>query len=69
MKMEACSEPLKCDIVGCKNSAKYCFSTKGFVRKEFAFCEDCMKEMYDCFSKVVVPKAIDAPYKRRKGDL
>ena len=67
MKMQVCNRQMKCDFEGCKNFGKYSFSTKGFVRHEIVFCEKCMKEMFDCFSKQLVPKAIDAPFKRRKN--
>ena len=67
MKMEICKHQLKCDFYGCNNLAKYSFSTKGFIRRELVFCEDCMKKMFECFSKQCVPKYIDAPFKTRKN--
>jgi len=66
MKMELCKHQLKCDFYGCKNLAKYSFSTKGFLKKDLVFCEDCMKGMFECFSKAVVPKSIDAPFKEKR---
>lgn len=63
MKMEMCKNQMKCDFYGCKNLAKYSFSTKGFIRKDLVFCEDCMKKMFECISKNIVPKPIDAPFK------
>ena len=66
MKMEECKNQMKCDFYGCKNMAKYSFSTKGFIRRDLVFCEDCMKKMFECFSKTVVPKAAEAPFKSRK---
>lgn len=66
MKMEECKNLLKCDFYGCKNMARYSFSTKGFIRRDLVFCEDCMKKMFESFSKVCVPKSIDAPFKNRK---
>ena len=68
MKMEECHNQLKCDFYGCKNMAKYAFSTKGFIRRELVFCEDCMKKMHECISKVIVPKSVEAPYKRNKKE-
>lgn len=68
MKMEICKHPLKCDFVGCDNLAKYSFSTKGLFRRELVFCEKCMLEMFECFSKVVVPKPIQAPFKKVKKE-
>lgn len=67
MKMEICKHQLKCDFYGCNNLAKYSFSTKGFIRRELVFCEDCMKKMFECFSKQCVPKSIDAPFKTRNN--
>ena len=51
--------------------AKYSFSTKGFIRRDIVFCEDCMKKMFECFSKNCVPKGVEAPYKskRRKENV
>ena len=66
MKMEVCRHQIKCDFYGCKNLAKYSFSTKGFIRRDLVFCEDCMVKMFETFSKVCVPKSVEAPYKKRK---
>lgn len=66
MKIEKINRPIKCDFYGCTRMAKYGFSTKGFLRRELVFCEDCMKEMFECFSKEMVPRAIDPPYKTEK---
>ncbi len=66
MKMEIVKHTLKCDFYGCKNFAKYGFSTKGFIRRDFVFCEDCMKGMFECFSKKSVPKAVKSPFKTTK---
>lgn len=68
MKMQICKREMCCDFEGCKNLAKYAFSTKGFIRKDVVFCEDCMKKMFDCFAKSFVPKAIDAPFKKKKKE-
>lgn len=67
MKMEICKHQMMCDFYGCKNLAKYSFSTKGFIRKDLVFCEDCMKKMFECFSKECVPKSINAPFKTKKS--
>lgn len=63
MKLEICNNQMKCDFYGCKNVAKYKLKTKGFFRKEIVFCEYCMKKMYENFSKVFIPKPVDAPFK------
>ena len=67
MKMDICRNQIKCDFYGCKNMAKYSFSTKGFIRRDLVFCEDCMKKMFECFSKEVVPKPVEAPFKARRN--
>lgn len=66
MKIEECKHRIKCDFEGCKNLAKYSFSTRGILRRELAFCEDCMKGMFECFSKISVPKAVETPFKLNK---
>lgn len=65
MKMSECNGQIKCDFYGCTNLAKYSFSTKGFLKRELNFCDGCMKEMFECFSKACVPKPVEAPFKRK----
>lgn len=67
MRMEVCKTQQGCDFYGCKNLAKYSFSTKGFLRRDLVFCEDCMKKMFECFSKECVPKPVDAPFKMKRS--
>ncbi|MBP3619750.1 MAG: hypothetical protein J6J24_03720 [Clostridia bacterium] len=67
MKMQIVKHQLKCDFYGCKNFAKYGFSTKGFIRRDIVFCEDCMKKMFECFSKISVPKPVKSPFKLAKA--
>jgi len=66
VKVEICKHQLKCDFYGCRNMAKYSFSTKGFIRRDLVFCEDCMKAMFECFSKICVPKGVEAPFKEKR---
>ena len=66
MKMTTCKANLKCDFYGCKNLAKYAFSTKGFVRRELVFCEECMKGMFNCISKLQIPRAVESPFNLKK---
>ena len=72
MKMEECRHQIGCDFYGCKNLAKYSFSTKGFVRRDLVFCESCMREMFDCFAKKCIPKPVESPFranrKRRENE-
>ena len=63
MRIEICGHKIKCSFNGCRNLAKYYVSTKGFIRNEFPFCEECMKEFYEELSKIFVPKAIESHFK------
>ena len=66
MQIEKCKHPTKCEFVGCNNLADYQFSTKGFLKRELAFCETCLKEMYVEIDKLQVPKAVESPFKLPK---
>lgn len=74
MKVEKCRHAIKCDADGCKNLADYYISTRGFIKNEFAFCEDCLKKLYAELAKLFVPKAIESHFKpdrvvkRRKNE-
>lgn len=65
MQIEKCTRVTKCDFLGCNNLADYCFSTKGVLRRELAFCKDCLKGMYEEIGKIQVPKATNSPFKLR----
>jgi hypothetical protein len=67
MKMQICKHEQGCDFYGCKNLAKYSFSTKGFIRHDLVFCEDCMKKMFECFSQTIVPKPAQTPFKNKRS--
>lgn len=69
MKIQPCEKDLKCDILGCENKAKYCFAIKSVWHKNFVFCENCMHEMFDCFSKNIIPKGVEAPFKRNRKEI
>ncbi len=60
-------QKVKCDINGCKNLATHTFleNQKQFV----SLCDDCCKKLYEALSALIVPKAIEAPFKpnRRKN--
>ncbi len=74
MKVEECRHTVKCDTSGCKNFAKYYISTRGFLKNEFAFCEECLKSLYSELAKLFVPRAIESHFKpdritrRRKNE-
>lgn len=63
MQIEKCKKMVKCDFIGCQNLADYSFSTKGIIRKELSFCNDCLKGMYEEIAKLQVPKAANSPFK------
>ncbi len=63
MQIEKCKKATKCDFIGCQNLADYSFSTKGIIRKELSFCDDCLKGMYEEIAKLQVPKATNSPFK------
>lgn len=74
VKVEKCHHTVKCDADGCRNLANYYISTRGFIKNEFAFCEDCLKKLYGELAKLFVPKAIESHFKpdrtvkRRKNE-
>lgn len=64
VKVEKCMHKQKCDFEGCPNLATYSISTRRLVRHEFGFCENCMKELYEYFSKMYVPKGVESAFKK-----
>ena len=66
MEINECKHMTKCDFYGCNNLAKYCFSTKGVVKRDLCFCEDCLKGMYEAIAKLQIPKGIESPFKLKK---
>ena len=73
MVIEEVNTKTKCDFVGCNNLAEYSFSTKGLLKHELCFCEDCLKGMYEAIGQVQIPKGTKSPFKlnerlRRKDE-
>ena len=73
MQIEKCVHKCKCDFAGCNNLAQYSFSTKGLIKRELCFCEDCLMGMYEEISKMKTPKGTKSPFKlnerlRRKDE-
>ena len=66
MQIEKCLQKTKCDFVGCNNLASYSLSTKGILRRELCFCENCLMEMYEAIGKEKVPKGIKSPFKQNE---
>ncbi len=63
MEINECKHLTKCDFYGCNNMAKYCFSTKGIIRRDLCFCEECLKGMYNEIAKMQTPKGVKSPFK------
>lgn len=63
MQIEKCKRPTKCDFIGCDNLADYSFSTKGLIKRELSFCNECLKGMYQEIGKLQVPKGTNSPFK------
>ena len=67
MELQRCDKKILCDFYGCKNFATYTVKTKkAFLIKQMNFCEECLKEMYESIGKIIIPKAIEAPFKNKK---
>ncbi|MBP3345308.1 MAG: hypothetical protein J6K97_03805 [Clostridia bacterium] len=66
MEINECKHMSKCDFLGCNNRAKYCFSTKGIIRRDLCFCEDCLKGMHKAIGKMQIPKGTTSPFKLNK---
>ena len=66
MELQNIEIKTKCDFIGCKNLAKVAFIEKSDRKKKMSFCEECIKQIYDCYARAVTPKAIEAPFKKRK---
>ena len=66
MEIKECSHFVKCDFYGCNNKAKYSFSTKGIIKRDLCFCEECMRGMYEAIAKTQIPKAVKSPFKLNK---
>lgn len=63
MEINECKHLTKCDFYGCNNVAKYSFSTKGIIRRDLCFCEECLKGMYESIAKLQTPKGLKSPFK------
>ncbi len=66
MEISECKHKVKCDFYGCSNLAKYSFSTKGILKRDLCFCEECLRGMYEAIAKMQVPKSISSPFKLNK---
>lgn len=66
MEIRECKHLTKCDFYGCNNVAKYSFSTKGIIKRDLCFCEECLKGMYNEIAKMQTPKGVQSPFKLNK---
>lgn len=66
MELKECKHFCKCDFNGCNNRAKYSFSTKGIIKRDLSFCEECLKGMFEEISKLQIPRPIKSPFKLNK---
>lgn len=67
MEIIQTNKQIACEIMCCKNKAKYVVKTdKSLFNNQLFICENCLNEMHTLFSKIVVPKSIKNIYK--KGD-
>lgn len=55
-----------CDLVNCKNKAKYCLFTKKHFSPKIHFCEECKQKLYNELGKNIIPKSLDAPYSPKR---
>ena len=65
MQIEKCLQKTKCDFVGCNNIATYSLSTKGILKRELCFCEECLTQMYEAIGKTIIPKGTNSPFKQK----
>lgn len=65
MEINEITKLIACEIMCCKNKAKYVVknNTTLFNNKLF-ICENCLKELNKLFNKVQTPKSIKNIYKK-----
>ena len=58
MKIVNIEKRIRCEMPNCKNMAEIRVEKEGFFGSSgFCICNECMKDMYLCFSKIIVPKS------------
>ena len=58
MEVSKIKSRVRCDIGLCKNNAVYVIGGKGVMpNRKLYICEECMKQLYEQFSAVMVPKS------------
>lgn len=66
MELEKTIIKTKCDFCGCKNLAMYSIAAVDDAKKRMNFCENCLNEIYQTYAKSIIPKAVEAPFKKKK---
>ena len=66
MEISKIRHNVKCDFYGCNNIADYSFSTKGLIKRDLCFCEECLEGMYQAIGKIKTPKGTSSPFKINK---
>ena len=56
----------KCDFTGCKNMADIRISDEMDNSKKMDLCDLCLTKIYECIAKTIVPKGLNAPFKKPK---
>ncbi len=68
MKIVIQTNKLKCDMGVCTNMADYSVVPDGVDKSRYInLCKDCMQNLYDATSKILVPKSPKNIYMRNKG--
>lgn len=63
MRLKKVEGDKKCEVNGCNSKADFSIATKGVFKKEFCFCESCLKKMFKGYLGTSVPKPIESPFK------
>ncbi len=66
MKIIKIAYKTKCDFPGCKNLATCTISDEVDLGKKLGLCDECLNSIYESVAKSLIPKSIDAPFKRQK---
>lgn len=60
------TQKTKCDFSGCKNLANFTILNINDSKNKMCFCDNCLKVIYEAYAQVVIPKAVEAPFKKQK---
>ena len=69
MEINETTRTIACEIMCCKNKAKYeVKNNNSLFNNRLFICEDCLKELNKLFAKVLTPKSIKNIYKNGVGN-